>query len=66
MEINELKSLKNPPAAVKLLIQGICIVMGVEPQKYKARDGVTMIQDYWASAIGKSVLGNPRLIETLS
>lgn len=66
MEINELKSLKNPPNAVKLLMEGVCLVMGIEPVKYKAKDGVTVIKDYWTAAVGKNVLGNPRLVELLT
>jgi len=66
VEINELKSLKNPPEGIKLLMQGVCYVLGVEPIKSKAKDGVTIIRDFWAASIGKSILGNPKLIEILS
>jgi len=47
-------------------MEGVCLAMGVEPMRYKAKDGVTILKDYWASATGKSVLGNPRLIDILS
>ena len=40
--------------------------MGVEPLRYKGKDGVTIIKDFWQAALGKSVLGNPRLVEILS
>ena len=66
IDINELKSLKNPPQALKLLMEGVCLVMAVEPAKFKDKDGITMHNDYWSSAIGKLVLGNPKLIEKLS
>ena len=65
LEMNELKSLKNPPAPVKLLMEGVCQVLGVEPSKFKAKDG-SLVKDYWAAAIGKNLLGNPRFVETLS
>lgn len=65
-EINEMKSLKNPPYALKLLMEGVCLALGLEPVKTKAKDGVTIVKDYWALAVGKNVLGNPRLVEILS
>lgn len=65
-EMNELKSLKNPPQAIKLLMEGVCLALGLEPVKTKAKDGVTIIKDYWTLATGKNVLGNPRLVEILS
>lgn len=66
IEINELKALKNPPNAVKLLMEGVCLVMGVEPIRFKAKDGVTILNDYWSASTGKSVLGNARIVEILS
>lgn len=65
-DINELKSLKNPPTAIKLLMEGVCLALGIEPIKTKAKDGVTIVKDYWTVATGKIVLGNPRLVEILS
>ena len=47
-------------------MEGVCLVMGVEAVRYKAKDGVTMLKDFWATATGKSVLSNPRLVEILS
>jgi dynein heavy chain len=64
--MNELKSLKNPPQAIKLLMEGVCIALGVEPMRTKAKDGATILKDYWPVATGKAVLGNPRLVEILS
>ena len=45
-----------------------CVVMllGFDPVKTKAKDGVTVERDYWTVAVGKQVLGNSRIIEILS
>jgi hypothetical protein len=45
-----------------------CVVMllGLDPVKSKAKDGVTVERDYWTVAVGKHVLGNSRIIEILS
>lgn len=41
-------------------MESVCVAMGVEAAKYKAKDGVTMIKDYWTAATSKRVLDNPR------
>lgn len=53
--------MKNPPNAVKLLMEGVCILLKVDPIKFKAKDGVGFVKDYWAAATSKHVLGNPKL-----
>jgi len=52
-EINELRTLKNPPSAVKLLMEGVCLLLRVEPIKFKGKDGIGFVKDYWAAATGK-------------
>lgn len=47
-------------------MEAVCILMKVEPIKMKAKDGIGFIKDYWLSATGKYVLGNPRLVEVLT
>ena len=66
IDLTELRSMRNPPAPVKLLMEGICVVLDVEPIKIKSMDGVGFIWDYWLAATGKHVLGNSKLVETLS
>ena len=60
-EINELRTLKNPPSAVKLLMEGVCLLLKIEPIKFKGKDGIGFVKDFWAAATGKHVLGNPKL-----
>lgn len=62
-DINELKTLRDPPKALKLLMQAFCILCDIDPVKVKARDGSGMMNDYWLAATGKYFLGNPKLID---
>ena len=51
-DINELKSLRNPPDAIKLLMECLCLILGVEPIKAKGKDG-NFEKDYWTPSVGK-------------
>jgi hypothetical protein len=51
--MNELKILRNPPTAVKLLMEFVVLILGLEPLKTKAKDGVTIEKDFWTVAVGK-------------
>lgn len=64
--MTELRSMRNPPNAVRSLMESICILLDVEPIKIKSMDGIGFIWDYWLAATGKHVLGNPKLIEKLT
>lgn len=46
-------------------MEGVCILLKVEPIKFKAKDGIGYTKDYWAAATSKHVLGNPKLQEIL-
>jgi dynein heavy chain, axonemal len=57
--------MRNPPAAIKILMECLCLILGVEPIKAKAKDG-NIEKDYWIPSVGKQVLGNARLVDILS
>jgi len=42
VDMNELKILRNPPDAIKLLMEALCVLLNVEPVKVKGKDGVTV------------------------
>jgi hypothetical protein len=44
----------------------VVLLLGLNPVKSKAKDGLTIEKDYWTVAVGKQVLGNPKIIEILS
>lgn len=57
--------MKKPPAAVKLVMEAVCIMMGVKPDKIKDPNGGTKkIDDYWGPA-QKNLLGDSRFLQNL-
>ncbi|CAM9231099.1 unnamed protein product, partial [Hapterophycus canaliculatus] len=64
-DIVEVKAMKKPPAAVKLVMEAVCIMMGVKPDKIKDPNGGTKkIDDYWGPA-QKNLLGDSRFLQNL-
>jgi dynein heavy chain len=59
-DIAELRSLKKPPKVVKLVMQTVCMLLGVAPQEKKSKKTGKLKLSYWKAAQGKEVLGNPR------
>ncbi|XP_015226728.1 PREDICTED: dynein heavy chain 7, axonemal [Cyprinodon variegatus] len=59
-----LKSMKNPPPAVKLVMEAICILKGVKPDRVPDSSGSgRMVEDYWGPA--KKLLGDIRFLQSL-
>lgn len=57
--------MKKPPAAVKLVMEAVCIMMGVKPDKVKDPNGGTKkVDDYWGPA-QKNLLGDSRFLQNL-
>ncbi|KAJ3373477.1 Dynein heavy chain 3, axonemal [Kappamyces sp. JEL0680] len=50
-DITLVKSMKSPPAAVKLVLEAICIMKGIKPSRIKDPAGSgKMVDDYWANS----------------
>ncbi|XP_059609452.1 dynein axonemal heavy chain 7 [Phlebotomus argentipes] len=52
------KSMKNPPAAVKIVLEGICILRDIKPDKVPGQN-----DDYWSPS--KRLLADPSFLESL-
>ncbi|GBG29641.1 Dynein heavy chain 7, axonemal [Hondaea fermentalgiana] len=63
-DITEVKSLKTPPAGVKLTLEAVCIMMGVKPRKVPNPNGKGKVDDYWEPA-KKELLNDPRFLQRL-
>ena len=64
-DIVEVKAMKKPPDAVKLVMEAVCLMMGVKPDKIKDPNGGTKkIDDYWGPA-QKQLLGDARFLQNL-
>lgn len=61
-DLTEMKAMKNPPEAVKLVMEAVCTLLRVPPVQ-GMHDGVTKSEDYWAPA--KKVLNDARFLQTL-
>merc|ERR1719174_3487068 len=46
-DITEVKSMKSPPAGVKLTMEAVCIMKEVAPDKVPAPDGRGKVDDFW-------------------
>ena len=64
-DIVEVKAMKKPPDAVKLVMEAVCLMMNVKPDKIKDPNGGTKkIDDYWGPA-QKQLLGDSRFLQNL-
>jgi dynein heavy chain len=57
-DITELKAFKNPPAGVKMVMEGVCIMRGVKPKRINGEKPGEKIDDYWS--VATPLLGNPK------
>jgi dynein heavy chain len=63
-DINEVKSLKTPPAGVKLVMQAVCVMMGVKPDKIKDPEGgMKKVNDYWGPS--KKLMSDTKFLDKL-
>lgn len=63
-EINEVKSMANPPAGVKLVCEGVCQMLGIKPARIPdPADPSKRIMDYWGPS--QKMLSDAGFITTL-
>eukprot|EP00899_Mesostigma_viride_P002516 jgi/Mesvir1/12265/Mv00478-RA.2 len=63
-DITEVKSMKSPPNAVKLVMEAVCIMKNVKPKRVQdPANPVKKIEDYWPSAQG--MLNDPGFLTSL-
>ncbi|KAJ3342024.1 Dynein heavy chain 7, axonemal [Gonapodya sp. JEL0774] len=63
-DITVVKSMKNPPGAVKLVMEAICIMKDVKPARVKDPGGSgKMVEDYWGAA--QKLLGDSHFLTSL-
>ncbi|KAM4698368.1 dynein axonemal heavy chain 7 [Rhinophrynus dorsalis] len=63
-DITVVKSMKSPPAGVKLVMEAICILKGVKPDKIPDPSGSgRKIEDFWGPA--KRVLSDMKFLSSL-
>ncbi|VEN59897.1 unnamed protein product, partial [Callosobruchus maculatus] len=62
-DMNVIKTMKNPPKGVKLVMEAICIFKDIRPEKVPAPSGVGAVEDYWGPS--KKVLSDTKFLESL-
>jgi dynein heavy chain len=63
-DITNLKSMKSPPAAVKLVMEAVCVMKDIKPIKIADPSGSgKKIEDYWAPS--KTIMGDMKFLESL-
>uniref|UniRef100_A0A673Y2U6 Dynein axonemal heavy chain 3 n=1 Tax=Salmo trutta TaxID=8032 RepID=A0A673Y2U6_SALTR len=63
-DITVVKSMSNPPGLVKLVMESICIMKGIKPERKPDPGGSgKMIEDFWGPS--KKLLGDMKFLENL-
>ncbi|XP_062847578.1 dynein axonemal heavy chain 3 [Trichomycterus rosablanca] len=63
-DITVIKSMQNPPGPVKLVMESICVMKGIKPERKPDPNGSgKMIEDYWGPS--KKLLGDMKFLENL-
>ncbi|CAD6235446.1 GSCOCG00007903001-RA-CDS, partial [Cotesia congregata] len=61
-DITIVKSMKSPPAGVRLVMEAVCVLKGVKPERVQDPSGL-MVDDYWPASI--KLLGDIKFLESL-
>ncbi|XP_030740234.2 dynein axonemal heavy chain 3 [Echinops telfairi] len=63
-DISLVKSMQNPPGPVKLVMESICVMKGLRPERKPDPGGSgKMIEDYWG--VSRKILGDLKFLESL-
>ncbi|XP_029041052.2 dynein axonemal heavy chain 3-like isoform X1 [Osmia bicornis bicornis] len=62
-DISIVRSMKSPPAGVRLVMEAVCVLKGVKPEKVQDPATGQMTEDYWPASI--KMLGDMRFLESL-
>lgn len=55
----------RPPTTVKLVMQGVCILLGVHPIAHRVPEEFGYVYSYWEAAVGREVLGHPHFQDVI-
>ncbi|KAK7169080.1 hypothetical protein R3I93_005162 [Phoxinus phoxinus] len=63
-DITVVKAMKNPPAGVKVVMEAICILKGIKPDRIPDPSGSgKKVEDFWGPA--KKLLGDMKFLQSL-
>ncbi|XP_076179047.1 dynein axonemal heavy chain 7 isoform X1 [Ptiloglossa arizonensis] len=61
-DIAEIRAMKQPPYGIKLIIEAICVLKQIKPERVLQPDG-TYLEDYWRSAL--RMLSDVKFLDSL-
>ncbi|XP_073915702.1 dynein axonemal heavy chain 3 isoform X2 [Castor canadensis] len=63
-DISLVKAMQNPPGPVKLVMESICVMKGLKPERKPDPSGSgKMIEDFWG--VSRKILGDLKFLESL-
>uniref|UniRef100_T1GP73 AAA+ ATPase domain-containing protein n=1 Tax=Megaselia scalaris TaxID=36166 RepID=T1GP73_MEGSC len=62
-DIAVVKTMKSPPIGVRIVMEAVCILKDVKPDRIPNPSGVGQIDDYWGAS--KRVLGDIKFLDSL-
>ncbi|XP_008202999.3 dynein heavy chain 3, axonemal [Nasonia vitripennis] len=62
-DITIVKSMKNPPTGVRLVLEAVCVLKGVKPDRVPDPTSGGMMEDYWPASV--RLLGDIKFLESL-
>ncbi|TPX37761.1 hypothetical protein SeMB42_g06896 [Synchytrium endobioticum] len=63
-DVDLVKTMKNPPDGVKLVMEAVCVMKDIKPEKIPDPSGSgRMVFDYWKPSL--KMLGDPKFLEQL-
>ncbi|KAF5289736.1 hypothetical protein FQA39_LY03653 [Lamprigera yunnana] len=62
-DITLVKSMKNPPYGVKLVMEAVCVMKGIKPDRKPDLATGRMMEDYWGPSV--KMLGDMKFLENL-
>ncbi|XP_017080044.1 dynein heavy chain 12, axonemal [Drosophila eugracilis] len=62
-DITLVKSMKNPPPVIKLVMAAVCVIKGIPPERIPDPASGKMVQDYWGPS--KRLLGEMNFLPAL-
>uniref|UniRef100_A0A182XBB4 AAA+ ATPase domain-containing protein n=1 Tax=Anopheles quadriannulatus TaxID=34691 RepID=A0A182XBB4_ANOQN len=61
-DITVVKSMKNPPSGVKLVLEAVCVIRGIKPDRKPDPNG-HLVEDYWGPS--QKMLGDLKFLDSL-
>ncbi|XP_053674809.1 dynein axonemal heavy chain 7 [Anopheles nili] len=62
-DITIVKTMKSPPIGVKVVMEAVCILKDLKPDRVQNPSGMGMVEDYWGPS--KRVLGDMKFMDGL-